>query len=103
MSSIVSKTLENNYCPIRMCNFKAVSKNSILHHLRTVHSSDPRFLVMCGINGCATTSKTFTALYSHIYRHHPEIVRKRKAVESLVSSGFNSVNKSIVLPELAES
>ena len=78
--------LDSKSCPIRLCSFQAPSINIILHHLRTVHSSDPNFLVTCGINGCATTSKSFSALYSHIYRHHPQIVRKRKNKVSELTS-----------------
>lgn len=62
-------------CPL--CTFEAPTVAIILSHLRTVHSSDPRFLVTCGLNGCASTSKTFSALYSHIYRHHQDYIKKR--------------------------
>ena len=31
----------------------------ILSHLCLVHSNDPHFLVSCGLNGCATASKSF--------------------------------------------
>ena len=63
------------FCPI--CTFQACSFTIILSHLRLVHSNDPNFSVICGLDGCATTSKSFSALYSHIYRHHPEVIKKR--------------------------
>ena len=50
----------------------------MLSHLHAVHTSGPNFKVACGIGGCATTSRSFSALYSHMYRHHSEIIRKRK-------------------------
>ena len=62
-----------------MCSFAAPSIATLLRHLRSVHSMDPHFHVTCGIDGCINTSKTFPALYSHIYRppskcgnHRPE-------------------------------
>ena len=66
-------------CPL--CSFEAPAISYILSHLRTVHSSDPRFQATCGIGGCAVTSKTFSALYSHIYHRHPEIIKRRKDSE----------------------
>lgn len=50
---------------------------TVLSHLRIVHSHDPHFHMACGIGGCATTSKSFSALYSHIYHKHPELISKR--------------------------
>lgn len=63
-------------CPL--CSFKTLSVPDILSHLRGVHSHDPNFVITCGLNGCATTSRSFSALYSHIYRKHPEFINKRK-------------------------
>ena len=67
-------------CPL--CTFQACSVSTILSHLCTVHSNDSNFSVACGLGGCATTSKTFSALYSHIYRRHPDVIRKRPGKES---------------------
>lgn len=53
-----------------MCSFEAPTVKLVLSHLRSVHSSDPRFNVMCGIGGCARTYRTFSGLHSHIYRSH---------------------------------
>lgn len=71
-----SMTLATKRCPL--CTFEARAIPVVLSHLRVVHSSDPRFNVACGINGCASTSKSFPALYSHIYRHHPDIIKNWK-------------------------
>ena len=65
-------------CP--MCSFEAATVRIVLSHLRIVHSSDPRFNVTCGVDGCSRTFRTFPALYSHIYRQHKTsgiIVRDR--------------------------
>ena len=64
-------------CPL--CTFEGPSVKTIISHLRVVHSHDPNFAVACGLNGCGTTSRSFSALYSHVYRHHPDIIEKRKA------------------------
>ena len=47
------------FCPI--CTFQACSFTVVLSHLRLVHSNDPNFTVICGLDGCATTSKSFLA------------------------------------------
>ena len=70
-----SRKVSEKLCPL--CSFEAPTVAIILGHLRTVHSSDPHFLVICGLDGCATTSRSFSALYSHIYRHHQTYIRKR--------------------------
>ena len=57
-------------CP--MCQFETPSMELCLSHLRLVHGNDPRFCAPCGIGGCSYTGKSFPALYSHIYRTHPE-------------------------------
>ena len=55
-------------CPL--CSFQASTMRIVLGHLRTVHSSDPRFNVVCGIDGCSRSYRTFSGFYSHIYRQH---------------------------------
>ncbi len=75
-----SRSVSQKLCPL--CSFEAPSVQVILSHLRLVHSNDPQFLVSCGLNGCATTSKSFSSLYSHIYRHHNEVIFKRKESDS---------------------
>ena len=57
-------------CPI--CVFMALTIPLILSHLRLVHANDPNFSVVCGIDGCCTTAKSFSALYQHIYRKHKD-------------------------------
>ena len=71
-------------CPL--CVFEAPTVNSLLSHLRTVHSSDPHFRVSCGIAGCSTTANSFSALYSHVYRRHPDLIKKRKESGEPVST-----------------
>ena len=69
--------MSNFICP--MCQFEAPTMALNLSHLRLVHGSDPRFCVQCGVGGCPYTGKSFSALYSHIYRSHPDcgVIQKR--------------------------
>lgn len=48
-----------------------------LSHLGQVHRNDYSFRVMCGYHGCAETKNSYSSLYSHVYRRHPELIRKR--------------------------
>ena len=70
-------TPRSTLCP--MCHFETPSLELCLSHLRLVHSNDPRFSAQCGIGGCAYTGRSFSALYSHIYRSHPKsgVIRRR--------------------------
>lgn len=79
-TSVVGLGLPSRKCPL--CNFQSPTIPLLLSHLRIVHASDPRFHVTCGINGCTVSSKSFSALYSHIYRHHPDegVVRKSSSI-----------------------
>lgn len=52
------------------------------NHLRTVHVTDPHFTTNCVIDCCSYTAKTFSALYSHVYRQHKELIRPRSKCPS---------------------
>ena len=75
-------------CP--MCTFKDCLIKIMLSHLCSVHSNDPRFNVMCGLEGCSSTFRAFSALYSHI-RHHPS--------RGIVSSDKYTFQRAVALPE----
>ena len=78
-----------------MCSFECPSIAVLLSHLRLVHSSDPRFLVCCGINSCTVTSRSFSSLYTHVYRHHPgEGIRRRSANSFSVELSSNCESDS---------
>ena len=79
--------MEEKLCPL--CGYSCPSVLKTLSHLRVLHSSDPRFCVTCGLGGCASSFKTFTALYSHVYRRHPGTVKRRRVDTALeVEGGF---------------
>ena len=67
MRKMMSK-ISAKKCP--MCSFEAPTVKLVLSHLRSVHSNDPRFHVMCGIDGCARTYRRYSGLHSHLYRCH---------------------------------
>ena len=67
--SSTGPSLQKKQCPI--CSFECPSIAILLSHLLLVHSSDPRFLVCCGINSCTVTSRSFSSLYTHVYRYQP--------------------------------
>ena len=76
---VMSRGGGTSLCP--MCHFQSPTIKLSLNHLRLVHGSDPRFSAQCGIDGCSYTGRTFSALYSHIYRTHPEcgVIQKRRS------------------------
>ena len=65
------------FCPL--CGFQSLTLAQSLSHLRLLHRNDPRFSVRCGVSGCSYTGKSFSALYTHIYRNHAgvDIIQKR--------------------------
>lgn len=71
-------------CP--MCQFESPTMALSLSHLRLLHGNEPRFSVQCGIGGCAYTGQSFSALYSHIYRRHPDcgVIQKRSGNRDIV-------------------
>lgn len=65
-------------CPL--CVLQAPTIQFVLQHMRSVHSSDPNFLVTCGLNGCPRTFRKFSSFYQHIYRNHKDtgIIQPRR-------------------------
>ena len=73
----VSRSVASCRCPL--CEYVGMSMTLTLSHIRAIHSNAPNFLVCCGIESCCYTARTFSALYSHVYRRHPSVVSKRKS------------------------
>ena len=63
-----SSDRSSGICLCPMCFVESPNLPMALSHLRLVHGNDPRFCVQCGIGGCSYTGRSFSALYSHIYR-----------------------------------
>lgn len=79
-------------CPL--CNFHSPNIPLLLSHLRSVHSSDPHFVVTCGLDGCTVSSRSFSALYSHVYRQHPNIGVVKKRQTSFTPYALQQTNGS---------
>ena len=63
-------------CPL--CSHSASTTiQGVLLHIRAFHANDPNFCVTCGLDGCATSSRSFSGFYSHIYQHHSDYISKR--------------------------
>ena len=75
MATASARNLASYHCPL--CEHIGRSIPLVLSHIRAVHSHDPNFLVCCGIESCCYTAKTFSALYSHVYRRHSSIINRR--------------------------
>lgn len=59
-------------CPL--CESLSLSFKLYVSHLRVVHSKDPSFNIMCGVDGCREVFRAFSAFNSHVYRHHRAVV-----------------------------
>ncbi|KAL1480834.1 hypothetical protein MTO96_034651 [Rhipicephalus appendiculatus] len=54
-------------CP--RCTFWGTSIKRVVNHMR-VHSIEPDFHVLCGIDGCAASFRRYFAYKKHVYRVH---------------------------------
>lgn len=54
----------------QFCRFLSRNLRSYVSHLRQVHSNDPGFSLVCGIQHCCQHFTTFGAYNSHVYRVH---------------------------------
>ena len=48
----------------------APTLKGILRHMASVHAHDPRFHVVCGVEGCSRTYCNFYSFKRHMYRKH---------------------------------
>ena len=60
-------------CPL--CQTTRSTLPQWFSHLRSAHSSDPSFRVTCGVDGCKKTYIKFSALNTHVYRHHRDRIK----------------------------
>lgn len=58
-----------------MCNAVLDNFSLLISHFKRVHTEDPNFFVLCGINGCGKTYKTFYGYRSHLSRTHKELLQ----------------------------
>lgn len=43
-----------------------------MNHIRSIHSHEPDFFLVCGIQGCQRSYKVFSSYITHLNRHHKE-------------------------------
>jgi hypothetical protein len=51
-------------------SFAAPRFIQVVRHIGKIHSFDPNFSITCGIDGCTSHFKKFSAYRSHFYRKH---------------------------------
>lgn len=55
-------------CPL--CNLLSPNLRAHISHIRQVHSKQPNFSLVCGIDQCPQVFTSFGAFNSHVYRKH---------------------------------
>ncbi|XP_041472583.1 uncharacterized protein LOC121421848 [Lytechinus variegatus] len=57
-------------CP--RCLYQGVRLRKLVNHIRSIHSHEPDFFLVCGIQGCQRSYKVFSSYITHLNRHHKE-------------------------------
>lgn len=55
--------------------FAAPSLNGVLKHIGTIHSHEPHFRVVCGVNDCPKAYNNYHSFRKHLRRKHPEYIQ----------------------------
>ena len=50
-------------CKCPLCSHVATTIQGVLSHLQAFHANDLNVCVTCGLDGCATLSKSFSGFY----------------------------------------
>ena len=67
------------------CNqFSALKMSSVLRHIGRVHSHDPGFHMVCGINDCPRTFRKYYSFRKHLHRSHPDVFKDNIRVSNPV-------------------
>ena len=64
-----------------MCNAVLENFSQLISHYKRVHREDPNFFVICRIDGCGQTYKTFYGYRSHINRRHKAILQVARDIQ----------------------
>lgn len=87
------------------CNsFSAFSMLGVLRHVGRVHSNDPGFHIVCGINECPRTFKKYYSFRKHVRRCHKDaltqtnITIQSEVDEDPEEEGINESNESALEP-----
>ncbi len=60
-----------------LCNrFSYATHKGLFRHMAAVHSCDPNFHIVCGLEGCSRNYTNFYSFKRHVYRNHRAVVGK---------------------------
>ena len=54
----------------QLCSLLSPNLWTYISHVRQVHSKQPNFSLICGIQGCSQEFRAFSAFNSHVYHAH---------------------------------
>lgn len=57
------------------CPYYASSYASVVNHIGKVHSQEPNFKVVCGIEGCPNVYGSYKSYRQHLNRKHSEFIK----------------------------
>lgn len=60
------------FCCTRCNKYQTNKFNSLLQHLKLIHSHEPYFSLRCGIDGCERVYHKIESYLSHVRRKHPD-------------------------------
>lgn len=59
--------------------FSAPNYRSVIRHIGSVHSWEPRFKIICGVDGCPRSYTSYRSFRKHIIDKHQEILADEEA------------------------
>ena len=59
----------------------ALTLKQLLSHINTMHSRNPDFRVVCGIDGCPSEYRVYNSFYYHVKRTHAHHLLQVEAAE----------------------
>lgn len=75
--------------------FHALKMSSILRHIGRVHSHDPGFDMVCGIDDCPRTFKKYYSFRKHLHRKHPDILRGGDKEDNATTKNYNNIFETV--------
>ncbi len=70
MSAVTGRGYRCTICQ----HYAASSVNAVLRHIGTVHSHEPHFRVVCGVDGCPKAYSNYHSFRKHLRRKHSEFI-----------------------------
>ena len=57
----------------------------VLRHIKDVHSFDPSFHIVCGLDGCPASYTNYESFRSHVYLNHKHILNLHDTEDGTVT------------------